>query len=210
MVVLVPGAIGLVVAACRVVPGETEPGCRGSDSSVSTSVGRVPLDPYLPGLVLLVFLAVSIQWVNFQVSFAASRELGDSAERLAGFFGRFSFSLGIASFLLQSATSPPLQRFDIRCLLMAVWVGSVLLLLLQTLYAVRPWMLASGLFAIGTLQLRELEGEVDRVLHSDVTAEREATQAAKSYLARATELSMLPSEAADRWIGGRRLDRPTP
>ncbi len=64
-----------------------------------------------------------------------------------------------------------------------------------------PWMRSCGLFAIGTLELRELEPELDRALAGADPLEREAASRAKIHLAPADE-PVLQTVDADRWMGG--------
>ena len=63
------------------------------------------------------------------------------------------------------------------------------------------WMRSCGLFAIGTLQLRELEPELDRALAGADPREREAALRAKTHLPPADE-PVLQTVDADRWMGG--------
>ena len=63
------------------------------------------------------------------------------------------------------------------------------------------WMRSCGLFAIGTLELRELESELDRALAGADPLEREAALTAKMHLAPADE-PVLQTVDADRWMGG--------
>ena len=63
------------------------------------------------------------------------------------------------------------------------------------------WMRSCGLFAIGTLELRELEPELDRALAGADPLEREAALTAKTHLAPADE-PVLQTVDADRWMGG--------
>ena len=63
------------------------------------------------------------------------------------------------------------------------------------------WMRSCGLFAIGTLELRQLEPELDRALVGADPLEREAALRAKTHLAPADE-PVLQTVDADRWMGG--------
>ena len=63
------------------------------------------------------------------------------------------------------------------------------------------WMRSCGLFAIGTLELRELEPELDRALAGGDPLEREAALTAKTHLVPADE-PVLQTVDADRWMGG--------
>ena len=65
-----------------------------------------------------------------------------------------------------------------------------------------PWMRSCGLFAIGTLQLRELEPELDRALAGAEPIERDAARVAKTHLAPAADEPVHPTDEADRWMGG--------
>ena len=65
-----------------------------------------------------------------------------------------------------------------------------------------PWMRSCGLFAIGTLQLRELEPELDRALAGAEPLERDAARVAKTHLAPAADEPVHPTDEADRWMGG--------
>ena len=63
------------------------------------------------------------------------------------------------------------------------------------------WMRSCGLFAIGTLELRELEPELDRALAGADPLECEAALTAKMHLAPADE-PVLQTVDVDRWMGG--------
>ena len=63
------------------------------------------------------------------------------------------------------------------------------------------WMRSCGLFAIGTLELRHLEPELDRALVGTDPLERQAALRAKTHLAPADE-PVLQTVDADRWMGG--------
>ena len=63
------------------------------------------------------------------------------------------------------------------------------------------WMRSCGLFAIGTLELRALEPELDRALAGADPLEREAALTAKTHLAPPAE-PVLQTVDADRWMGG--------
>ena len=63
------------------------------------------------------------------------------------------------------------------------------------------WMRSCGLFTIGTLQLRELEPELDRALAGADRLEREAALTAKTHLARA-DAPVLQTIDPPRWLGG--------
>ena len=138
MVALIVAAIGLVSLTWRVLPTEPPVVERTRGTSVRASLDAIRRDAYLRRLALLVFLvAIATQWIEFQASLVATRELGGSAERLAPFFGQLSFALGLVAFLLQFATGPVLQRFGvgfgIACLPLAVGGASVLILLMPTI-----------------------------------------------------------------------------
>ena len=64
------------------------------------------------------------------------------------------------------------------------------------------WMRSCGLFAIGTLQLRALESELDRALAGADPLERDAARVAKTHLAPAAADPDRPTDEADRWMGG--------
>jgi AAA family ATP:ADP antiporter len=64
------------------------------------------------------------------------------------------------------------------------------------------WLRACGLFAVGTLELREFEPELDRALASADPAERDAARAAKAHLAPTVVEPELGTAEADRWVSG--------
>ena len=64
------------------------------------------------------------------------------------------------------------------------------------------WTRSRGLFAIGTLVLRELEPELDRAVAGADPLERDAARVAKARLAPAVDAPVIPTGEADRWMGG--------
>ena len=64
------------------------------------------------------------------------------------------------------------------------------------------WMRSRGLFAIGTLALRELEPELDRALSGADPLEREAARVAKTHLAPGVDEPVASPGEADRWMDG--------
>ncbi|MDP6580553.1 MAG: Npt1/Npt2 family nucleotide transporter [Vicinamibacterales bacterium] len=64
------------------------------------------------------------------------------------------------------------------------------------------WMRACGLFAVGTLELRELEPELDRALVGADQAERDAARVAKTHLAPTVVEPELGTAEAERWMSG--------
>ena len=72
----------------------------------------------------------------------------------------------------------------------------------RTLLASEDWMRSCALFAIGTLQLRELAPDLDRALAGTNPLERDAARVAKTHLAPAADEPDRPTDEADRWMGG--------
>ncbi len=64
------------------------------------------------------------------------------------------------------------------------------------------WMRACGLSAVGTLELRELEPELDRALAAADQAERDAARVAKTHLAPTVVEPELGTAEAERWMSG--------
>src|SRR5829696_5381767 len=91
--------------------------------------------------VLVLLVAITTQWTNFQLSVVADRRFGDDMDGLTKFFGMFNFTVGAAGFLLQLfLTGPTLRRFGIGFAIMLlplfITFGSALTLVAPVFLAV--------------------------------------------------------------------------
>ena len=106
------------------------------------SLRRVAATPYLRLIAATVFLvAITTQWVTFQLNLVASERLADNADALVRFFGTFNFVLGSVSFVLQLAlVGPALRRFGLATTILvlpvALATGSFTIVLMPALWSV--------------------------------------------------------------------------
>ena len=117
-------------------PHVSRPTARFADTLV-----EIARTPYLRNLSLLVmFVAIVTQWIQFNFSVAAAdRFLGD-ADSLTRFFGTFNFAMGIVALLLQLlVTGPALRKFGIGVTIvmlpLALFFGSALVVLYPVFWA---------------------------------------------------------------------------
>ncbi len=129
-------AAGIVTAANTMVrhPGLTRRG-RPASHRFGDTMAEILRSPYLRLIAALIFLvAISTQWIDFQLKVVAGLRYGNDTDAVTRFFGTFNFLLGAFSFVVQLlVTRRLLRRFGVAVtvlvLPLALGAGSALIVL---------------------------------------------------------------------------------